>query len=68
MQFIAIRWSGGRVMDILITYQTHSQEISMNIAKNMEGVFIAAPFEGKMQVVTIVGKRLTAAEKANVAP
>ncbi|MDQ2988555.1 MAG: hypothetical protein M3R60_05580 [Pseudomonadota bacterium] len=26
----------------------------------------AAPFEGKMQVVTIVGKRLTAAEKANI--
>jgi len=26
----------------------------------------AAPFEGKMQVVTIVGKRLSAAEKANI--
>ena len=26
----------------------------------------AAPFEGKMQVVTIVGKRLFAAEKANL--
>jgi hypothetical protein len=25
-----------------------------------------APFEGKMQVVTIVGKRLSAAEKANI--
>jgi hypothetical protein len=93
MQFIAIRWSGGRVMDILITFRTHSQETSMNIAKNMEAVLIAAvaivaaasiataavparhqpgagaaPFEGKMQVVTIVGKRLNVAEKANVAP
>lgn len=63
----------------------------MNIAKNMEAVFIAAialvaatsfataavpahhkagaaatPFVGKMQVVTIVGKRLTAVEKANI--
>ena len=28
----------------------------------------AAPFEGKMQVVTIVGKRLSAAEKAAIAP
>lgn len=27
----------------------------------------AAPFEGKMQVVTIVGKRLSAAEKAQIA-
>jgi hypothetical protein len=61
----------------------------MNIAKNMEALFIAAigivaatsiataavpaprmaasaaaPFVGKMQVVTIVGKRLSAAEKA----
>jgi hypothetical protein len=61
----------------------------MNIAKNMEALFIsavaiiaatsfataavpahqavgasAAPFTGKMQVVTIVGKRLTAVEKA----
>jgi hypothetical protein len=61
----------------------------MNIAKNMEALFVAAvaiiaatsfataavpahqvgataaaPFAGKMQVVTIVGKRLTAAEKA----
>jgi hypothetical protein len=93
MQFIAIRWSGGRVIDILITYQTRSQENRMNIVKNMEAVLIAAvaiaaaasiataavparhqagavaaPFEGKMQVVTIVGKRLTAAEKENVAP
>jgi hypothetical protein len=64
----------------------------MNIAKNMEAVFIAAialvaatsfataavpahhkasaaaaaPFVGKMQVVTIVGKRLSANEKANI--
>ena len=63
----------------------------MNIAKNMEAVFIAAialvaatsiataavpvhhkavaaavPLVGKMQVVTIVGKRLSAAEKANI--
>lgn len=61
----------------------------MNIAKNMETVFIAAialvaatsiataavparqqvsvgaaQFEGKLQVVTIVGKRLSATEKA----
>lgn len=61
----------------------------MNIAKNMEALFIAAigivaatsfataavpapqkfastaaPFVGKMQVVTIVGKRVSAAEKA----
>jgi hypothetical protein len=46
----------------------------MNIAKNMEAVFIAAialvaatsfaaaPFEGRIQVVTIVGKRLRARE------
>jgi hypothetical protein len=27
----------------------------------------AAPFEGKMQVVTIVGKKLSAAEKAQAA-
>jgi hypothetical protein len=64
----------------------------MNIAKNMEAVFItaialaaatsfataavparqhsganAAPFVGKMQVVTIVGKRLTPTEKAHIA-
>jgi hypothetical protein len=63
----------------------------MNIAKNMEAVFVsaialaaatsfataavpahqdsgtkAAPFVGKMQVVTIVGKRLTPAEKARI--
>lgn len=62
----------------------------MNIAKNMEVIFVAAialasvtgfasaaapalhaarvaatPFDGKMQVVTIVGKRLGAAEKAH---
>lgn len=64
----------------------------MNIAKNMEAVFVAAivlaaatgiataaaparqapagsppAFEGKMQVVTIVGKKLSAAEKAHIA-
>ena len=63
----------------------------MNIAKNMEAVFVAAialaaatsfataavpslphpgagaaPFVGKMQVVTIVGKRLGATEKAHI--
>jgi hypothetical protein len=63
----------------------------MNIAKNMEAVFVAAialvaatsfataavparqhpgaaaaPFVGKMQVVTIVGKRLSATEKARI--
>lgn len=62
----------------------------MNIAKNMEAVFVAAiavvaatsfataavpanhkapaaqPFVGKMQVVTIVGKRLSAVAKANI--
>jgi hypothetical protein len=70
--------------------ETALKEPEMNIAKNMEAVFIsaiaiiaatsiataevparqpvasaaAAPFVGKMQVVTIVGKRLSAAEKA----
>lgn len=64
----------------------------MNIAKNMEVIFVtaialasvtgfataavpafhaarvvAAPFDGNMQVVTIVGKRLSAAEKAHAA-
>jgi hypothetical protein len=64
----------------------------MNIAKNMEVIFVAAialasvtgfataavpayhaahasatPFDGKMQVVTIVGKRMSAVEKAQAA-
>ena len=29
-------------MDIVITYQTHSLEYIMNIAKNMEVIFVAA--------------------------
>lgn len=32
------------------------------------GAVHAAAFDGKMQVVTIVGKRLTPAEKAAIAP
>jgi hypothetical protein len=69
-----------------------TRSLKMNIAKNMEALFIAAialvaatsfataavpghqkisaaaaPFEGKMQVVTIVGKRLSAVEKAPIA-
>ena len=90
MQFVAIRWRRPGALDIVITYQNESPEQIMNIAKNMEVIFVAAialigatsfataasagaaapaatVASGKMQVVTIVGKRLHAAEKARIA-
>ena len=89
--FVAIRWRGRGCFAKVQASEHHlitQKELIMNIAKNMEIIFVAAlalagattlasaaapkfhahvavsPVVGEMQTVVIVGKRLSAAEKA----
>jgi hypothetical protein len=61
VQFVAIRMIVREVIAIVITYRVTSlnafKERKMNIAKNMEAIFVTAAVQAPMQVVVIKGKR-----------